>query len=72
MAEEYPIPRKLWEHPNPKSTEMWKFKTSLEKATGRSFKVGTTLNGQLLWRAFWQIRNYRVMSVSELTVSAEL
>lgn len=39
MAEELPIPRKLWEHPNPQSTEMWKFKTSLEKSLGRKFEV---------------------------------
>ncbi|EHY55240.1 hypothetical protein HRR83_009044 [Exophiala dermatitidis] len=38
MAEEHPIPRKLWEHPDPKSTEMWKFKTSLEKASGKTFE----------------------------------
>lgn len=38
-TEEYPIPRKLWEHPDPESTQMWKFKTSLEKTTGRAFPV---------------------------------
>ncbi|KAL4802939.1 hypothetical protein BDV18DRAFT_145881 [Aspergillus unguis] len=30
------IPRKLWEHPNPKSTEIWRFKESLEKEKGLS------------------------------------
>ncbi|EXJ93583.1 acetoacetate-CoA ligase [Capronia coronata CBS 617.96] len=37
-AHEHSIPRKLWEHPDPKSTQMWKFKTSLENATGRKFE----------------------------------
>ncbi|KIX09084.1 acetoacetate-CoA ligase [Rhinocladiella mackenziei CBS 650.93] len=38
MAEEHPLPRKLWEHPNPTGTEMWKFKTSLERVTGKTFE----------------------------------
>ncbi|KAI1614735.1 acetoacetate-CoA ligase [Exophiala viscosa] len=38
MGEDLPIPRKLWEHPDPKSTEMYKFKTSLEKKLGTTFK----------------------------------
>ena len=33
------MPRKLWEHPDKKSTDMWKFKTSLEKAVGQKFEV---------------------------------
>jgi len=31
------MPRKLWEHPDVKSTEMWKFKSHAEKKLGRSF-----------------------------------
>lgn len=31
------VPRMLWQHPNVKSTEMWKFKTTVEEATGESF-----------------------------------
>ncbi|KAL4977768.1 hypothetical protein BDW66DRAFT_165416 [Aspergillus desertorum] len=30
------IPRKLWEHPNPRATAMWAFKESLEKEKGIS------------------------------------
>ncbi|KAK5056789.1 hypothetical protein LTR84_012321 [Exophiala bonariae] len=35
--QQYPVPRKLWEHPDPKSTTMWKFWKSLEKAYGEKF-----------------------------------
>ncbi|GAB7356575.1 hypothetical protein MBLNU459_g7309t1 [Dothideomycetes sp. NU459] len=35
---EHFVPRKLWEHPDPKSTQMWAFKTSLEHAAGRHFE----------------------------------
>lgn len=34
-----PIPRKLWEHPDPTNTQMWKFKTALEKKVGKKFAV---------------------------------
>jgi acetoacetyl-CoA synthetase len=34
-----PIPRKLWEHPAPETTEMFKFKRSLEQKTGVTLKV---------------------------------
>ena len=40
---DYPIPRKLWEHPNPQNTQMWKFKTSLEQSVGRKFKDYTEM-----------------------------
>lgn len=40
---EYPVPRKLWEHPKPHDTQMWKFKTSLEHAAGREFKDYTDM-----------------------------
>lgn len=32
------IPRKLWEHPNPTSTEVWKFKQSVERKTSQTFQ----------------------------------
>jgi hypothetical protein len=35
---DYPVPRKLWEHLDPHSTQMWKFKTSLEQSVGHKFK----------------------------------
>ncbi|KAJ5138286.1 AMP-dependent synthetase/ligase [Penicillium bovifimosum] len=31
------LPRKLWQHPNPESTQMGYFQRDLEKATGRKF-----------------------------------
>ncbi|KAL3475406.1 hypothetical protein BJX99DRAFT_271173 [Aspergillus californicus] len=31
------IPRKLWEHPSPKSTEMWAFKQKLQQEKGLDF-----------------------------------
>ncbi|KAK5050476.1 hypothetical protein LTR84_003757 [Exophiala bonariae] len=34
---EMEIPRKLWEHPRPQETEMYKFMKKAELATGRSF-----------------------------------
>lgn len=37
MANEAALPRKLWEHPAPETTDMWKFKLSLEKAVGQKF-----------------------------------
>ncbi|KAJ5639056.1 uncharacterized protein N7484_006918 [Penicillium longicatenatum] len=32
-----PAPRKLWEHPNPESTTMGRFRHELERSTGRRF-----------------------------------
>ncbi|KAL4883777.1 hypothetical protein BJY04DRAFT_216119 [Aspergillus karnatakaensis] len=37
MASTADIPRKLWEHPNPKSTQMWAFKQRLEEEKGLNF-----------------------------------
>ncbi|CAI4214375.1 unnamed protein product [Parascedosporium putredinis] len=34
----FDIPRKLWEHPAPETTAMFKFKTNLERQTGLHFK----------------------------------
>lgn len=39
MAATTDTPRKLWEHPSPQTTEMWKFKSSLEKAKGINLPV---------------------------------
>lgn len=36
------IPRKLWEHPNPRATAMWAFKESLEKEKNASLPVSWT------------------------------
>lgn len=33
------LPRKLWQHPAPESTEMGQFQRDLEKSTGRKFDV---------------------------------
>ncbi|KAK6384905.1 hypothetical protein LTS17_002468 [Exophiala oligosperma] len=38
MSEQNPIPRKLWQHPNPQSTEMYKFIKAVEKSQGRTFR----------------------------------
>lgn len=40
----HPIPRKLWEHPDPESTNMGKFRRALEKHTGLSFAVSLILS----------------------------
>jgi len=37
MAEPVPIPRKLWEHPDPASTQMYKFKEYLSRKTSLPF-----------------------------------
>ncbi|KAJ9608824.1 hypothetical protein H2200_006595 [Cladophialophora chaetospira] len=37
MSAEQSIPRKLWEHPDPSSTHMYKFMKKAEKSTGRHF-----------------------------------
>lgn len=34
-----PMPRKLWEHPDPKSTAMWKFMQSANRKWGLNMKV---------------------------------
>lgn len=43
MAPEYSIPRKLWEHPNPKSTALYMFKKKAEKVTSRAFPVSLSI-----------------------------
>ena len=41
MASEqkWTTPRKLWVHPNPGETEMYKFMKKAEKVAGQSFEV---------------------------------
>lgn len=34
MATQHPVPRKLWEHPNPKSTNAWKFMQAVNRRHG--------------------------------------
>jgi hypothetical protein len=38
-ATEHPIPRKLWEHPNPDNTHMGRFRTKLERDKNLKFPV---------------------------------
>ena len=53
MAErQHPVPRKLWEHPNKESTDMWKFKLSLEKAVKQKFEVSLS-RGNAFLGATW-------------------
>ncbi|KAM7221119.1 putative acetoacetyl-coenzyme A synthetase [Rhypophila decipiens] len=46
MAEAHPVPRKLWEHPNPKSTFMWRFMEGVNAKRGLDLKT------------FWDLHNY--------------
>ena len=39
MAPEHPVPRKLWENPNPEQAQIWKFMRSLEQAYGTKLPV---------------------------------
>jgi hypothetical protein len=39
MASEYPTPRKLWQHPDPKSTAMWKFMQKANTERGLNMQV---------------------------------
>ncbi|KAL3494091.1 hypothetical protein BJX62DRAFT_57167 [Aspergillus germanicus] len=39
MASAEEVPRKLWEHPSPRATEMWAFKEKLEKEKGLNFQT---------------------------------
>jgi hypothetical protein len=41
MASTSDLPRKLWEHPDPQSTQMWAFKSELEKEKGLQLPVRT-------------------------------
>lgn len=33
------LPRKLWEHPDPKSTQMWKLMQEVNRKSGRNLQV---------------------------------
>lgn len=35
------VPRKLWEHPDPEATLMWKFMQEVNEKSNRSLKVKT-------------------------------
>jgi len=37
----HPLPRKLWEHPNPEATNMGRFRRALEERTGVRFAVSS-------------------------------
>lgn len=39
MANNVAVPRKLWEHPDPKSTLMYKFMEEVNAKSGRNLKV---------------------------------
>ncbi len=38
------MPRKLWEHPNPKETEMWQFMQDCNGRFGLNMQVSLTTN----------------------------
>lgn len=40
MASGIVTPRKLWQHPDPKSTAMWKFMQSANQKRGLNMQVG--------------------------------
>jgi acetoacetyl-CoA synthetase len=39
MSSHVTIPRKLWQHPDPKSTAMWKFMQSANERRGLNMQV---------------------------------
>ena len=39
-----PLPRKLWEHPDPKSTAMWKFMQDANSKHGLNMQVSDILD----------------------------
>ncbi|CAO2647179.1 Nn.00g081010.m01.CDS01 [Neocucurbitaria sp. VM-36] len=39
MSSQHPVPRKLWEHPNPKSTAMWKFMQDANQKRGLNMQT---------------------------------
>lgn len=43
------VPRKLWEHPNPKDTEMYKFMQLINQKYSLELKVGTFLLDEDKW-----------------------
>ncbi|KAL4888203.1 hypothetical protein BDV59DRAFT_211453 [Aspergillus ambiguus] len=54
------LPRKLWEHPDPKSTQMWAFRERLEKEKGISLPTYDALqkwsvdNKSAFWSFCWE------------------
>ncbi|KAF2845030.1 acetoacetate-CoA ligase [Plenodomus tracheiphilus IPT5] len=60
MSSEHPIPRKLWQHPNPESTEMWKFMQRANQTRGLNMQNFRELyewsvgdNRTDFWRDMW-------------------
>lgn len=43
------IPRKLWEHPNPKSTQMWQFMQEVNEQSNRDLKVSVFFSHESTW-----------------------
>ncbi|KAH8732011.1 hypothetical protein GQ44DRAFT_767054 [Phaeosphaeriaceae sp. PMI808] len=39
MSSQHPTPRKLWQHPNPESTEMWKFMQRANRTRGLNMQT---------------------------------
>ncbi|KAF7175069.1 hypothetical protein CNMCM7691_006473 [Aspergillus felis] len=50
-----PVPRKLWEHPSPASTNIGRFRASLESHTGKAFPTFHDLHNYSIqhWASFW-------------------
>jgi hypothetical protein len=42
MSSQHPTPRKLWQHPNPESTTMWKFMQRANKKHGLDMQVSSS------------------------------
>ncbi|ROW09063.1 hypothetical protein VMCG_02879 [Cytospora schulzeri] len=64
MENQVAIPRKLWEHPDPKSTLMYKFLEEVNAKTGRNLKTFRQLHDYSLthrsefWSLFFTFSNY--------------
>lgn len=43
------VPRKLWEHPNPRSTQMWQFIQDVNEKSNRDIKVRTLPHDSKAW-----------------------
>nr|CAC18280.2 related to acetoacetyl-CoA synthetase [Neurospora crassa] len=58
------IPRKLWEHPDPESTPMWRFLQNVNKRHGLDMKTFSELheyslrNRSQFWADVWEEANY--------------
>jgi acetoacetyl-CoA synthetase len=57
------VPRKLWEHPDPKSTEMYKFMQDVNKKHNLEIKVSDLLQRDLnsdMRETFWELYQYSI------------